>query len=329
MKNILIVFSFLVCTASAQNITDSLLLYYPMDGNANDLSGNNFHGTTSGVTSVPDRYGVPNSAYYFDGVNDYIDFPLNDTLKPDFPLTIAMWVKLKTLQIHRSKLISTDFVQNDYHGVRIAISSDGRVHASIGGGVGGCNSANSIGHKTIHEMVLDTGIWYQITTIVRSVNDVEVWIDCNNAYASYDNGSGPSVVGYSNYASGTLGRLDNNTSLPPYHNWGYMDELSYWERALSAAEIYTLCDSLPLISSALSWDCIANACVDPGNGSGMYTALSVCQAACGSTSINELNTKRKLMRIVDVLGRNTKKENNIPLFYFYDDGTVEKQIIIE
>jgi hypothetical protein len=328
MKNLIIIFSFLVCSASAQNITDSLLLYYPMNGNANDLSGNNFHGTASGVTSVPDRYGVPNSAYYFDGVNDYIDFPLSNVLKPDFPITISMWAKLKTLQIHKSKLVATDFVQNDYHGVRIAVSSDGRIHVSLGGGIGGCNSANSIGHKTIHEMALDTGIWYQITTVLRSEYDVEVWIDCNNAYASYDNGNGPSIVGYSTYAAGTLGRIDNSTTLPPRYNWGYMDELAYWERALSAAEIYTLCDSLPLMSSAPSWDCINNACIDPGNGSGFYTSLSSCQSSCGTTSLDEFNVERKLLRIVDVLGRNAKKASNVPLFYFYDDGTVEKRINI-
>jgi hypothetical protein len=301
MKNLLIVFSLFVCSVSAQNITDSLLLYYPMNGNANDLSGNSFHGTPSGVTSVPDRYGVPNSAYYFDGVNDYIDFPLNDTLKPEFPMTISMWVKLKTLQIHRNKLIATDFVQNDYHGVRIAVSSDGRVHVSLGAGLGGCNSANAVGYKTIHEMALDTGMWYQITTVIRSIGDVEVWINCSNAYASYDNGNVPSAVAYSNYASGTVGRIDNSTTLAPRYNWGYMDELAYWERALGAAEIYTLCDSLPLLSSTPSWDCIANACVDPGNGSGFYTSVTTCQAVCNATAINDVNAERKLIGIVDVL----------------------------
>ena len=93
----------------SQNITDSLLLYYPMDGNANDLSGNNFHGTASGVTSVANRYGVPNSAYYFDGVNDYIDFPLNDTLKPEFPMTFAFWAKLKVLSVYQNRFFNIRF----------------------------------------------------------------------------------------------------------------------------------------------------------------------------------------------------------------------------
>jgi hypothetical protein len=38
---------------------------------------------------------------------------------------------------------------------------------------------------------------------------------------------------------------------------------------------------------------------------------------------------RTLIRIVDVLGREIKAIRNTPLFFIYDDGTVEKRIIIE
>ena len=37
---------------------------------------------------------------------------------------------------------------------------------------------------------------------------------------------------------------------------------------------------------------------------------------------------RELMKIVDVLGRETKQSFNTPVFYIYSDGTVEKKIII-
>ena len=50
---------------------------------------------------------------------------------------------------------------------------------------------------------------------------------------------------------------------------------------------------------------------------------------CPNTStITEVNSYRKQIRIVDVLGRNTKQKNQL-LFYFYNDGTVEKRIVIE
>ena len=50
-----------------------------------------------------------------------------------------------------------------------------------------------------------------------------------------------------------------------------------------------------------------------------------------ATAITELpNTEnRKLLRIVDVLGRNTPFKKNTPLFYLYDDGIVEKRIVVE
>ena len=42
-----------------------------------------------------------------------------------------------------------------------------------------------------------------------------------------------------------------------------------------------------------------------------------------------VSSNRKLISIVDVLGRESNGTRNEPLFYIYDDGTVEKQIIIE
>ena len=47
------------------------------------------------------------------------------------------------------------------------------------------------------------------------------------------------------------------------------------------------------------------------------------------TSILEINSDKSLIKIVDVLGRESKIIKKIPLFYIYNDGTVEKRIIIE
>jgi hypothetical protein len=43
---------------------------------------------------------------------------------------------------------------------------------------------------------------------------------------------------------------------------------------------------------------------------------------------SEKNSKR-LIKIIDILGREVNETQNIPLLYIYDDGTVEKKIIIE
>ena len=48
-----------------------------------------------------------------------------------------------------------------------------------------------------------------------------------------------------------------------------------------------------------------------------------------STSVTEYITKKDIIKVIDVLGRQTKHLKNQPLFYIYDDGTVEKKIILE
>ena len=53
--------------------TDGLVAYYPFNGNANDESGNEHHGTTNGgVSWTQDRFGNSFSAAQFDGLDSYI-----------------------------------------------------------------------------------------------------------------------------------------------------------------------------------------------------------------------------------------------------------------
>ena len=80
-----------------------------------------------------------------------------------------------------------------------------------------------------------------------------------------------------------------------------------------------------------------------GEGDNLYVvdelydyALSLNTSGVGnpscntSTVINDLNdTKRTLIKITDVLGRETTPKNKTPLFYIYDDGSVKKKVIIE
>jgi hypothetical protein len=46
------------------------------------------------------------------------------------------------------------------------------------------------------------------------------------------------------------------------------------------------------------------------------------------SAIQEHTTNKELLKVTDLLGRETKQTNQ-PLFYIYDDGTVEKRIVIE
>ena len=58
--------------------------------------------------------------------------------------------------------------------------------------------------------------------------------------------------------------------------------------------------------------------------------ISIENNTITSTSNIPINTlKGKLLKITDILGRETKRKKTQPLFYIYDDGTVEKRIVIE
>jgi hypothetical protein len=79
------------CTAFSQIPTDSLVAYYPFNGNAKDTSGNRFNGILDGQISVPSTCG---SAYYF--LNNNID--CGDPPGNEFDLvkdaSISLWLKM-------------------------------------------------------------------------------------------------------------------------------------------------------------------------------------------------------------------------------------------
>lgn len=56
-------------------LTNGLVAYYPFKGNANDASGNGKNGTVYGAILTNDFFGTPDSAYYFNGQNGFIQLP--------------------------------------------------------------------------------------------------------------------------------------------------------------------------------------------------------------------------------------------------------------
>lgn len=72
-------------------------LSYPFSGNANDASGNSNNGTLqNGPTLVEDRFGIPNSAYSFNGVNQYISTSTLIASPGPQTFTYSVWIKTTT-----------------------------------------------------------------------------------------------------------------------------------------------------------------------------------------------------------------------------------------
>jgi hypothetical protein len=83
-------------TMMAQIPTNGLVAYYPFSGNANDQSAYENNGTILGPQLTDDRFGNPNSAFLFNGINDYITVPNSESISLfenfNTEITICAWV---------------------------------------------------------------------------------------------------------------------------------------------------------------------------------------------------------------------------------------------
>ena len=67
-----------------------------------------------------------------------------------------------------------------------------------------------------------------------------------------------------------------------------------------------------------------------GNGySDVYLIKTDVNGNVTSTFNIPISSNRKLEKVVDILGKQTKPKTNTPFIEIYDDGTVEKRIVIE
>ena len=104
-KNYLFVLLAILFTMNvmAQNIPsylpkDGLVGFWPFNGNANDESGNGNHGTVNGATLTNDRNGVSNSAYNFDGLDDFISTNYSGILGSS-SRSVSFWAKQSSKNI--------------------------------------------------------------------------------------------------------------------------------------------------------------------------------------------------------------------------------------
>lgn len=93
------------CSGSAggaQSYPGTPHIWYRFDGNANDSSGNNLHGTESGVSYVTAKYNQGTQTD--DGQNDYIEVPYGNGVNPSTQsLTIAFGVYIDPSELGKTR----------------------------------------------------------------------------------------------------------------------------------------------------------------------------------------------------------------------------------
>lgn len=74
------------------DLDEGLVAYYPFNGNAYDETGNGNDGNVYGAALTANRNGKPESAYLFDGDNDYINCGNSADFNIGTVFTVSVWI---------------------------------------------------------------------------------------------------------------------------------------------------------------------------------------------------------------------------------------------
>jgi hypothetical protein len=213
---VIIVFSSVYAYAG---INDGLVAYYPFNSNANDESGNGYHGIIYGTTLVSARFG---NAYLFNGINNYIEIPyatVFDLSPNDFSLCV--WIKpLASLPIGTEMLIITKWYPNPKSYLLSYYTASRSSGNGISFRVNG--DGNSVGFPTLD--LLNT--WHCVVAVKKQ----------NNLYLYLD---GALVAQNTMENSGALiGSGPIRIGCPEFN--GIIDEIRFYNRAVNQTEIEEL-----------------------------------------------------------------------------------------
>ncbi len=212
------------------NLTAGLVAYYPFNGNANDESGNGNDGVVNGASLTQDRKGNTNSAYSFDGVDDYIEIPHSDEFNLT-EFTLIAWCRISETGEHGARLIhkwNNNSSWNTYN---------------YGLGLGS-NGYGIVGFKNLQPNVQGFGIegntnnndnsWHQIIGCVKGGEFIKIYVDgvleeSNEITAVPEHANSPIRIG----------KTEDSI------NWygcpkGDIDNIRIYNRVLNAAEIQML-----------------------------------------------------------------------------------------
>jgi hypothetical protein len=216
------------CNNVSGSLTYGLVGYWPFCGNANDDSGNGNNGIVNGATLTTDRFGNSNSAYDFNGTNNFIEVADNNLLDLTNNFTLSAWyftnnqTQFEQTILGKGRDVSGSgynlLFNTDNNGVSYNIQiglNSGTLNTGAGIPV---NQSNSIG-------------WHQIVGTYDGVN-IKLYID--------------GVLQFTNTQNITLQNSSQKLyfgrellNLPRYFN-GKLDDIGIWNRALTPQEITNL-----------------------------------------------------------------------------------------
>jgi len=238
MKTLILLFSVIFTTMSFSQVpnyvpANGLVGWWPFNGNANDESGNGNNGTVNGATLTIDRNGVANQAYTFD-VNQKIG-----TFITNFPVySVSIWAKINTWNLG----IGT------FNGGALAShKTDGFYGNGWGLEHNGTNNQNQWswfeynGNNYVQQYngTPQLNAWFHVVLTSDSQGSRKLYIDG----ILTDTYNGAAIISGGNNYEFKIGALIDGQTIWWFK--GDLDDVGYWNRALTDCEIQDLYHSQP------------------------------------------------------------------------------------
>ena len=224
----------LVCTPPPANMAS----WYPGDGDASDISGNNNNGTlTNGATFAA---GMVAQAFDLDGTDDYVNIGPQPQVQNGQEITVMAWVNKRDLNNvvpgivgkwdGRTGVTDDSFLLYNGEG---ATSNKGTFVVRLD---------NDTAAAAAGSTDIPLGQWVHIAATWRS-SDGEIIIYKNGIGegASFG-GQGRTLKNVTNYTA-KIGQWGNHDGDPNYHFSGQIDEVMILNRALTQPEIQAIVDA--------------------------------------------------------------------------------------
>ena len=220
--------------------------------------------------------------------------------------------------VNLSRVYSTGMSNGGFMSYQLACELSDRIAAiaSVTGSMntGWFNSCNPNHPMPVMEIhgTLDPTVSYNASSFTESIpNILDYWTNFNNCNST------PII-----------------TNVPDINTTdGCTAEHQIWENGTngSTVEHYKIIDGEHSWPGALFPNGTTNYDIDASEKIWEFFSKYDINGLINPTSISNITTEKShtLIKIIDLLGRETNYKPNTPLFYIYDDGSAEKRIIIE
>lgn len=213
-------------TALYQDSQD-LVAYLTFSGDANDVSGNENHGTVNGASLTNDRHGISDSAYQFDGIDTRVSGIWNQPFSNE--VTLAAWFKSPGGGKGSPRLVEFSDATGDFNlSTAIAYGTDGSLRAWSN-----CQTTGTrMGEIDLSEPLYNDDQWHHAVLVVDGT-DTRLYMDGELMQTANDDMCAD-ITDAETWIVGAYYPNDEHAYL------GDIDDVRIYKKALSAGEVQSL-----------------------------------------------------------------------------------------